>query len=82
MAGKNGNWNVQQAYFQGYVKNSLEVMKERQDKSDASNSDNFRRIYEHLENNTKVIERLKVKIGIIVAGASALFTFIWNKLIN
>ncbi len=82
MAKNNGNWNVEQAYFQGFVKKSLETMEKRQDKSDSSTSDNFKRIYEHLENNTKVIERLKVKIGIIVAGASALFTFIWNKLLE
>ncbi len=75
MPKSNGEWKINQAKFQGYVKHFIEISEKRQDNLDQK----LEKIYKKLENNTKVIERLKIKIGIIVAGLTAFFTYLWNK---
>ncbi len=70
----NGEWKVKQAEFQGYVKKGLEGIEERLDRHDSK----FDRIFINIEKNDKAIERLKVKMGIIAAGAGIIFATVWS----
>ena len=70
----NGDWKVKQATFQGYVKAKLEAIDKKQDKHD----DKFDAIWKRLDKNSKFIERLKVKIGIISAAAGIFFAVAWH----
>ena len=63
----NGEWDVKQSYFQGYVKAKLE-----------GHDTELKDIKEKLEKNSKFIERLKVKVGIISAGAGIFFAAAWH----
>ena len=40
----------------------------------------FEKIYGHLENNTKTLERLKIKLGIIIAVVTGVVTLVWERI--
>ncbi len=65
MSNRNGEWKVKSATFQGYVKASLENINKRLDSHE-----------EKLDNYSKTVERLKIKVGIIAAGAGAVFAIV------
>ena len=69
MTKNNNEWRVKQATFQGYVKASLESINKRLD-----NHEN------KLDKYSSTLERLKLKVGIISAGAGAVFAFVWHMI--
>ena len=65
--GNNGSWKVSQAKFQGYMKASMENTEKRLDKIEIK-----------LDANSNIIERLKIKMGIIAGIAGIIFATAWH----
>ena len=74
MTKENGQWKVNQAIFQGYVKRALEGIDKRFDKND----ENIDKLFCKLSKNENAIERLKVKMGVISAIAGVIFATAWG----
>ena len=74
MPNNNGEWKISSARFQGYVKSSLESIDKRLDKHD----NHFEKIYSEIEKQKLFHERVKIKLGIIAAGAGGFFAIAWH----
>ena len=71
---KNNEWKISSAKFQGYVKKSLETIEEKL----GNHENKFDDLFKELEEQKLFHERIKIKLGIIAAGAGAIFAVAWH----